>query len=506
MTGTHDQTDPSRDRGSRGALLIPALAYLAVLLLVAWVMLAASNTSGPPAEGSAEEVVAAGEGEADADADAEGQAKHGRSHDRASVIAAEGPGPVSIPPAGPTGFTPQTRLGFTAGDQWEPAIAADDADHVYVLYPQYGGVPGCPTCFDPTMILTISSDGGDTWTPPRIIYPAGSEGGEWDAQIVVDPVDGRTVYASWLQDGKSSIAVARSSDFGASWTVVRANRTNKGQDKPILAVRGRDVYVVYNHSTQMFASISHDGGQTFTETKVNDNAKLGWALAGGGTVLPDGSAHFTWAGYERNGGARGPVNLFISSTSDGGASWRTDVLDVSGAPPDCSAYSCGWAYLGAQAVLGSDDGGTLYALWNAAPAAEPGAPERIFFARSADGARTWSRKEDVSEAPAGTPHAFPAVVGGQAGDVRIGWMDARAPNAFWNTYYRTSTDGGADWSAEVDLSTPVSGFDYITADGFRFPFGDYWELDIDGQGRTQAVWGEGLDYESPGSIWFAHGQ
>ena len=42
-------------------------------------------------------------------------------------------------------FSPQLRLGYRSGDQWEPAIAADGHGHVYVLYPQYGTVPGCAT-------------------------------------------------------------------------------------------------------------------------------------------------------------------------------------------------------------------------------------------------------------------------------------------------------------------------------------------------------------------------
>src|SRR5262245_9812557 len=66
--------------------------------------------------------------------------------------------PAAIP-AVAAGFTPQTRLGYTeGGDQWEPSIAADRSGHVYMLYPQYGGVPGCQTCYSPTMILQISSD------------------------------------------------------------------------------------------------------------------------------------------------------------------------------------------------------------------------------------------------------------------------------------------------------------------------------------------------------------
>ena len=43
-------------------------------------------------------------------------------------------------------FPPQTRLGYRTGDQWEPAIAADSRGHIYVLYPQYGAVPGCSSC------------------------------------------------------------------------------------------------------------------------------------------------------------------------------------------------------------------------------------------------------------------------------------------------------------------------------------------------------------------------
>lgn len=421
-----------------------------------------------------------------------------------SVVAAAPDGAVTVeglaqPPHG--GFTAQTRLGYSAGDQWEPAIAADRFGHVYVLAPQYGGVPGCPACPSPTMILQVSADGGHTFGPPAQIAPPGS--GQWDPQVVVDPIDGRTVYAAWLQNGKSDTVVARSNDFGQTWSVVVADSTNAGTDKPILVVRGQDVYVAFNHSQKAWVSVSHDGGQTFTQTQIDKNGKLGWALVGGGTVTPGGSVHYGWAGYERNGGATGNVNLFLSSSTDGGATWTTRVVDISAAPPDCSAYSCGWAYLGAQLTLASDAAGTLYALWNAN--GTPQAPNRVYFATSTDDGVTWSARTEVSTAPAGSAHAFPAIVAGAAGDVRIGWMDSRA-GTLWNTYYRESTNGGATWSAERDLSTFVTGYSYILPDGFGYPYGDYWELDIDGNGRTHAVWGEGLNYDSPGSIWYAREQ
>ncbi len=417
------------------------------------------------------------------------------------VVAARGAFATEAPAAPGSGFAPQARRGFTVGDQWEPAIAADAFGTVYILYPQYFGVPGCATCPSPTMILQVSRDRGATWGAPRQIAAPGS--GQYDAQVAVDPVDGRTAYAAWLQDNKSDIAVARSDDFGDTWSVVVANSTNAATDKPILAVRGPHVYVGFNHSQKVWVASSHDGGRTFANATVNANANLGWSLAGGGVVDPGGSVHFGWAGYKRNGQAKGPVNLYVSSSTNGGATWTSRVLDVSASPPDCSAYQCGWAYLGAQVTLAGDEAGVLYALWNRG--AVDGGPERVFFARSTNAGATWSAKADVSTAPAGSAHAFPAIAAGSAGDVRIAWMDARG-GSLWNTYYRSSTNGGASWSAESDISTFVAGFSYIQPGGFAYPFGDYFEMDIDDRGDTHLVWGEGLNYQTPGSIWYTRGR
>jgi BNR repeat-like domain len=424
-----------------------------------------------------------------------------RGEPLASVVAARGAIGTVAPPLPVVGFAPQSRRGFTAGDQWEPAIAADAHGTVYILYPQYLGVPGCPSCPSPTMILQVSQDRGTTWGAPRLIATPGS--GQFDAQVAVDPVDGRTAYAAWLQDNKSDIAVARSDDFGDTWSVVIANSTNAATDKPILAVRGPHVYVGFNHTQKVWVASSHDGGHTFSNATVNANANLGWSLAGGGVVDPAGNVHFAWAGYKKNGQAKGPVNLYVSRSTDGGATWTSRLLDVSASPPDCSAYQCGWAYLGAQLTMAGDEAGVLYGLWNMGTV--DGGPERIFFARSTDAGLTWSAKADVSLAPPGAAHAFPAVVAGSAGDVRIAWMDARG-GTLWNTYYRSSTNGGASWSAETDLSTYVPGFAYIQPGGFGYPFGDYFEMDIDDQGDTHAVWGEGLNYQTPGSIWYTRGR
>jgi hypothetical protein len=407
-----------------------------------------------------------------------------------------------------SGFVAPRRLGYHTGDQWEPAIAADGHGHVYVLYPQYGAVPDCPTCTAPSIALTVSSDNGLSWQPSRALLPFPT--GQFDPQIVVDPVDRQTVYASWMQNNKRDIIVARSLDFGRSWSFSWAERGREDADKPVLTVRGTDVYVGFNHEEEFFVAASHDGGETFATVQVNPNAGPGSSLAGGATIDSTGNVYFGWTAYARHEMPTRPVSVFVSRSADGGRTWSTLLLDVSSAPPDCDAQSCETGYLGPQIALASDAAGALYALWNAG--ATNGGPERIYFSSSTTGGASWSDRSNVSHAVPGVEHSFPALVAGTAGDVRIAWMDARATEAghpdrpLWNTYYRSSTNGGASWSPETQLSGPVRGYDYILPSGFRFPFGDYFSLAIDGEGTTHAVWGEGRNYKSPGSIWYAQGR
>jgi hypothetical protein len=407
--------------------------------------------------------------------------------------------------AAASGFVPQKRVGYTVGDQWEPAIAADAHGHVYILYPQYGPVPDCGGCTVPTIALLVSNDGGASWQASRALLPFST--GQFDPQIVVDPADRQTVYASWLQNNKRDILVARSADFGRTWNFSVAERGAEDADKPVLAVHGSDVYVGFNQEEKFFVAASHDGGQLFTRVQVNPSAGPGWSLAGGATVDPAGNVYFGWTAYARHQMSSRAVNIYFSRSADGGRSWNTTLLDVSGAPPDCEADGCEAAFLGPQVALTSDAAGTLYAAWNAGTT--NGGSEHIYFSSSTTAGMSWSARAQVS-AGRSLQSGFPAITAGVAGDVRVAWMEARATGvaseALWNTFYRSSTNGGATWTEEVQLSGAVRGYDYIAPTGFRFPFGDYFGIATDGQGITHAVWGEGRNYKSPGSIWYTSGR
>jgi hypothetical protein len=403
--------------------------------------------------------------------------------------------------AAPPQFSAQTRVGLTDGDQWEPSVAADGAGRIYVLYPQYGKVPDCKDCQIPTMLLVTSNDNGKTWQTPRVMVDAGS--GQFDPQIAVDPADRHTVYASWLQDRKRSIILAKSVDSGATWSFALVGRIGEEFDKPSLAVRGQSVYIAFNHEEQVWIASSQDGGRSFTPSRVNVESRPGWSLMGSATIDPAGNAYVSWASYSKAGGARGTVNLYVSKSTDGGKTWNPTLLDVSAAAPDCEGEECGEGYLGAQIVITSDAAGTLYALWNAGGTAT--SPQRIYFSSSTNGGESWLPRVDVSSAGPKVEHAFPAIVAGASGDVRIAWMDKRN-SPFWNTYYRSSSNGGATWGEETKVSGYSAGYGYIETQGFHFPFGDYFGLAIDNHGDTHVVWGEGMNYQSPGSIWHASGR
>jgi len=70
------------------------------------------------------------------------------------------------------------ELGYCGGDDWEPAVAVDGAGHIYVLITHYQGDAAC----DPAgglnnsrIMIQVSSDGGQTFTAPRVVSAAPGE-------------------------------------------------------------------------------------------------------------------------------------------------------------------------------------------------------------------------------------------------------------------------------------------------------------------------------------------
>jgi hypothetical protein len=406
-------------------------------------------------------------------------------------------------------FSKQDRLGFHSGDDWEPSITSDRFGHIYAMFKHYdvNGGQTCPNC-NLRMVFQRSSDGGRSWSQPRAIAPIPFKGtsGQDDPQIVVDPVDGRTVWASFMVSyPKAYIAVTKSTDFGETWSSpVAVSPQPPHFDKDELAVKGDTVAVAYDDGFNTWISISLDGGHHWAIHKIFPGSdQFFTSLSAGGAIDSHGNLFFSWNSFDKAHSKKGngPVTLWVSKSTDDGVHWTRTVFAKSGAPVPC--HPCGFAYLSAQDAIkiGSDD--TIYLLWNSSVDVTNFAPERIYFAKSTDDGRTYSPRVDVSDAPLGVNHCFPALaVGRSAGDVRIGWMDKRT--GAWNLFFRKSSDAGEHFSQTIRISGFVPGYPYLTSAGYNLPYGDYFQMTVDQQNQTQIAWGEGPNYAGPGNQWTSH--
>jgi len=397
------------------------------------------------------------------------------------------------------GFESERRWG--PYNDWEPAIAIDRKnDHVYQLTTRYDGPEPCKRCAGPYIIFRRSSDGGATWEADQFLTPFRKSHNDPQIEVAGDG----TIYAAWLNDYVPGVKFVKSADGGMSWTApiaITAKSTKPNwSDKPVLAVSadGKDVYITFNASASYVAA-SHDHGATFSQPIRTSNDKRYWFHTGG-AAAPDGSVYFAVTDYSLD--YTGDAHINVLKSIDGGANWATTRVDTSKEAPRCDwSPGCYLGFFGPSAVLAIDSGGTIMLAYNAGDIA--GAPQRMWVRTSNDGVN-WSERRKISNGAPAVNNAFPALAAGpRSGDFRLAWQDDRNGSATaWNTWYRRTADGGASWSEPVRVSDQPGGAPYKTAAGYAFPYGDYFEIAVDADGRTHLIWSEGASYSGRGGTWY----
>jgi BNR repeat-like domain len=393
------------------------------------------------------------------------------------------------------------RIVNRTGNDWEPSIAADpNAPYVYILHNRYGGEDACAKgCPDPAMILHVSDDGGATWQPERFLCRCKGVRAQYDPLIEVVPGTG-DVVAVWMNGFK--IQFARSTDHGATWTEPTWIHPDvKWGDKPNLAISddGQDVYVQFNGPTggDAYSAASHDGGLTWSTTKITDSDRYYFDY--GGAVLPNGVVVFAQISFSYTGphnAAEGVQRIHVFTSHDDGGTWSEQVVDELELGRECTSRSCYGDFYDSGPALAADQNGDLVIVYNGA--SQHFGPQTVYARSSKDGGVTWSDRVQLSRD--GANAAFPAAVGEGNDGVRVWFMAQR--NRRWQVWYRTTVDLGATWSPREKLSDATSGTVYKHPGGFDEVYGDYGEIAITSDGHTIGVWGEGKSYYGPGGVWF----
>ncbi len=387
-------------------------------------------------------------------------------------------------------------------DDWEPAIAADpNAPFVYLLTTRYAPKP-CPgNCPSPWIALEVSSDGGATWSQ-GVPLCACKGSGQFDPIIEVVPNTGH-VYAMYMNG--FNVVFTKSTNHGQTWsTPVPTYGNVSWTDKPAFATSddGQHVYVSWNGPSggDPYVAQSHNAGATWTQTKLVNGSRYFYAYDA--DVLPNGTVVFSESSIDyggQGGAAQGQVQFHAFRSTNQGGSWQNVLVDTVELGEPCVAAGCYADFYSGHSGVSADAAGNLVFVYDGATSS--GGKQFAFAKRSTDGGLTWSARTTLSAA--GEHVAGPTVESRGAGDVRVWFAQTNGgSHDAWNIWYRSSTNGGATWSAAVNISDAATGADYKHANGFEEFYGDYGEIAITSAGKTIGTWGEAFSYSGPGGTWF----
>ena len=361
-----------------------------------------------------------------------------------------------------------------------------------------------------------STDGGTTWTrleasPAPASYPFCLMTNSHTFQgKVAWGRDGALYYAldGWdTQDApRRSVFLARSEDFGDSWTPVPVAdaRGSEGADqhdnRPLSGFAvdrrsgGQDaVYVAWRRqfpgqsapnskANAAMVAVSTDGGKTFGQatdlslTVFNDQAKRQEALTTATTVASATTTTTTPLVPEPGPAAGSPA----------GAQPATTTTTV---PANSRAANTGDVnnFGGSNPVVAVDDEGTAYVAWvtryaNLTPSPNPA----HFLSKSTDRGRTWTTTQ-ITPFAAEHINNFGGLMlqwspkGGDGGSLHLVYEASKRPEISNESdiFYRRSTDGGRTWSEAklVNDDDPNQVF-----------FSGLPHLDVAPNGRLDAVW------------------
>lgn len=366
-------------------------------------------------------------------------------------------------------------------DDFDPAIAADEAGNWIVAWHTFPIIGGSQS-IDTEIVYSRSTDGGLTWSAPRILNTdfAADDPRTTDWHVAIAAGSGGTWVATWTryiwQD--SGVYTARSTDEGATWEAPARHASAYEfnlEDASVATDRAGNWVVAWssggvvgNDADIQYSRSADDGTTWSAQAHLNSNAGGDISDDVSLTLASDGAVFIAmWSADHALAGTLGTDRdvLFARST-DGGASWSAPAALNTNAATDSGDD----APLSRGEVAG-DGRGNWIALWdsNDSLGGTIGTDWDMLAAHSSDGGTTWGTPEPVKSESDGI---WPDGAGDLVGDSRGRWV------AVWS-----SGDGRLGNGNEWDILCSR-----ITGDSDGDGIFDSWEtegIDIDGDGRPE---------------------
>ena len=324
-----------------------------------------------------------------------------------------------------------TNADTDSGDDGSPELATDGEGNwvaVWTSSDDLGGTVGT----DHDILFARSMDDGYTWSAPVALSTDGGSGRfDYDPQVVID--DTGTWVVVWVSDEDphspcdSGVFLARSANFGLSWTQPVALNTGAGDcddQSPYLTTDGSGNWVVV------------------------------WCSAGdlGGTIGTD-------------------LDIFVSRSENRGVTWTDPVALNNDAHSD--------TYIDHLPCVATDRAGSWVSVWSRAIAGQ-GVAE-LLVARSDNNGRTWSDPSPFITYPGSdiSNDNSPRMMSDGAGYWVAVWnsFDYGGMTGDHEALVSESHDNGYTWSDPLRLNSD--------SDSLR---DTYPEVATDGAGNWVVVW------------------
>jgi Neuraminidase (sialidase) len=352
-----------------------------------------------------------------------------------------------------------------------------------------GGTPAYAWSYPAALNTNAATDSGIDFSPQVTTDGAGNWVAVWESNDSLGGTIG----------GDFDILVARSTDYGATWTAPATLNTNAATDsgddvEPQVTTDGAGHWVaVWMSLDNLGGTIGGDGdilvarstdnGATWTApAALNTNAATDSGLDWYPQVTTDGGGNWlaVWMSLDNLGGTIGEdYDILVARSTDNGATWTAPAALNANAATDS-----GWDE---DPQVTTDGAGNWLAVWdsNENLGGTIGTDYDILVARSTDNGATWTAPAalNTNAATDSGGDAAPQVTTDGAGHWVAVWSFGHfyPPNTWEekNILVARSTDNGATWTAPAPLNTNAA-----TDSG--------WNVDpqvtTDGGGNWVAVW------------------